>query len=103
MCFSIPPVSQVAKGVPMTYRLQLKQGLAVQDLKPAVVEVYDYYKPSRCSMVYAFWLNSWLNMPVKLTCCFHFQVTHLRPHTCLPVCDLCLISGYRMYEIKLLF
>uniref|UniRef100_UPI0013FD793C hypothetical protein n=1 Tax=Polaribacter sp. 20A6 TaxID=2687289 RepID=UPI0013FD793C len=36
----------VAKGVPMTYRLQLKQGLAVQDLKPAVVEVYDYYQPS---------------------------------------------------------
>ncbi|XP_026066431.1 alpha-2-macroglobulin-like protein 1 [Carassius auratus] len=36
----------VAKGVPMTYRIQLKQGLAVQDLKPAVVEVYDYYKPS---------------------------------------------------------
>ncbi|XP_026106556.1 alpha-2-macroglobulin-like protein 1 [Carassius auratus] len=36
----------VAKGVPMTYRLQLKQSLAVQDLKPAVVEVYDYYKPS---------------------------------------------------------
>ncbi|XP_026110622.1 alpha-2-macroglobulin-like [Carassius auratus] len=36
----------VPKGVPMTYRLQLKPGPAVQDLKPAVVEVYDYYQPS---------------------------------------------------------
>ncbi|XP_059415154.1 pregnancy zone protein-like [Carassius carassius] len=38
----------VPKDVPMTYSLQLKQGLAVQDLKPAVIEVYDYYQPSMC-------------------------------------------------------
>uniref|UniRef100_A0A673K8G3 Alpha-macroglobulin receptor-binding domain-containing protein n=1 Tax=Sinocyclocheilus rhinocerous TaxID=307959 RepID=A0A673K8G3_9TELE len=39
-------LKEVPKGVPMTYRLQLKQVLAVQNLKPAVVEVYDYYQPS---------------------------------------------------------
>uniref|UniRef100_A0A9J8BJW7 Alpha-2-macroglobulin-like protein 1 n=1 Tax=Cyprinus carpio carpio TaxID=630221 RepID=A0A9J8BJW7_CYPCA len=39
-------LKEVPKGVPMTYSLQLKQVLAVNDLKPAVVEVYDYYQPS---------------------------------------------------------
>uniref|UniRef100_A0A9J8CVP7 Alpha-2-macroglobulin-like n=1 Tax=Cyprinus carpio carpio TaxID=630221 RepID=A0A9J8CVP7_CYPCA len=39
-------LKEVPKGVPMTYSLQLKQVLAVKDLKPAVVEVYDYYQPS---------------------------------------------------------
>ncbi|KAL1279111.1 hypothetical protein QQF64_025784 [Cirrhinus molitorella] len=39
-------LKEVPKGVPMTYRLQLKQVVAVQNLKPAVVEVYDYYQPS---------------------------------------------------------
>ncbi|XP_026080573.1 alpha-2-macroglobulin-like protein 1 [Carassius auratus] len=39
-------LKEVPKGVPMTYRVQLKQVLAVQNLKPAVVEVYDYYQPS---------------------------------------------------------
>ncbi|XP_052429368.1 alpha-2-macroglobulin [Carassius gibelio] len=39
-------LKEVPKGVPMTYRLQLKQVLEVQNLKPAVVEVYDYYQPS---------------------------------------------------------
>lgn len=46
----IPSVSQVPKGVPMTYRMQLKPVLAVQNLKPAVVEVYDYYQPSMHSV-----------------------------------------------------
>ncbi|KAL1279110.1 hypothetical protein QQF64_025783 [Cirrhinus molitorella] len=40
---------KVPKGVPMTYRMQLKQVVAVQNLKPAVVEVYDYYQPSMYS------------------------------------------------------
>ncbi|XP_016105537.1 alpha-2-macroglobulin-like isoform X2 [Sinocyclocheilus grahami] len=39
-------LKEVPKGAPVTYRLQLKQVLAVQNLKPAVVEVYDYYQPS---------------------------------------------------------
>ncbi|XP_016359622.1 alpha-2-macroglobulin-like protein 1 isoform X2 [Sinocyclocheilus anshuiensis] len=39
-------LKEVPKGIPMTYRLQLKQVLAVQNFKPAVVEVYDYYQPS---------------------------------------------------------
>ncbi|ROJ08810.1 Alpha-1-inhibitor 3 [Anabarilius grahami] len=37
---------QVPKGVPMTYTLQLKQVLAVKNLKPAVINVYDYYQTS---------------------------------------------------------
>uniref|UniRef100_A0A672NJ38 Alpha-2-macroglobulin-like protein 1 n=1 Tax=Sinocyclocheilus grahami TaxID=75366 RepID=A0A672NJ38_SINGR len=39
-------LKEVPKGIPMTYRLQLKPVLAVQNFKPAVVEVYDYYQPS---------------------------------------------------------
>ncbi|KAK2917021.1 hypothetical protein Q8A67_001395 [Cirrhinus molitorella] len=39
-------LKEVSKGVPMTYRMQLKQVVAVQNPKPAVVEVYDYYQPS---------------------------------------------------------
>lgn len=42
-------VLQVPKGVPMTYSLLLKQILAVKNLKPAVISVYDYYQPSRLS------------------------------------------------------
>ncbi len=53
----LPSVSQVPKGVPMTYRMQLKPVLAVQNLKPAVVEVYDYYQPSMHSMTSCFWPN----------------------------------------------
>ncbi|XP_067226511.1 alpha-2-macroglobulin-like [Chanodichthys erythropterus] len=36
----------VPKGVPMTYTLQLNQVLAVKNLKPAVINVYDYYQTS---------------------------------------------------------
>ncbi|XP_073682425.1 alpha-2-macroglobulin-P-like [Garra rufa] len=39
-------LKEVPKGVPMSYRLQLKQVLAVQNLKPAVINVYDYYQTS---------------------------------------------------------
>ncbi|ROL50863.1 Alpha-2-macroglobulin-like protein 1 [Anabarilius grahami] len=39
-------LKEVPKGVPMTYTLQLKQVLAVKDLKPAVINVYDYYQTS---------------------------------------------------------
>ncbi|KAF4116471.1 alpha-2-macroglobulin-like [Onychostoma macrolepis] len=39
-------LKEVPKGVPMTYRMQLKQVLAVQNLKPAVLKVFDYYQPS---------------------------------------------------------
>ncbi|ROI15093.1 Alpha-2-macroglobulin [Anabarilius grahami] len=35
---------EVPKGVPMTYTLQLNQVLAVKNLKPAVINVYDYYQ-----------------------------------------------------------
>ncbi|RXN08318.1 alpha-2-macroglobulin-like isoform X2 [Labeo rohita] len=37
-------LKELPKGVPMSYRLQLKQVLAVQNLKPAVINVYDYYQ-----------------------------------------------------------
>jgi len=42
-------VSQVPKGVPMSYTLQLKQVLKVNNLKPAVINIYDYYEPSKLS------------------------------------------------------
>ncbi|CAM4320964.1 unnamed protein product [Leuciscus chuanchicus] len=39
-------LKEVPKGVPMSYTLQLKQVLAVKNLKPAVINVYDYYQTS---------------------------------------------------------
>ncbi|XP_073690843.1 alpha-2-macroglobulin-like [Garra rufa] len=39
-------LKEVPKGVPMSYRLQLKPVLTVQNLKPAVINVYDYYQTS---------------------------------------------------------
>ncbi|TRY74304.1 hypothetical protein DNTS_002941, partial [Danionella cerebrum] len=37
-------LKEVPKGVPLSYRMQLKRVVAVQNLKPAVVNVYDYYR-----------------------------------------------------------
>ncbi|CAM4320863.1 unnamed protein product [Leuciscus chuanchicus] len=37
-------LKEVPKGVPMSYTLLLKQFLAVENLKPAVISVYDYYQ-----------------------------------------------------------
>ncbi|RXN08345.1 alpha-2-macroglobulin-like isoform X2 [Labeo rohita] len=37
---------EVPKGVPMTYKLQLKQVIDVHSLRPAVINVYDYYQTS---------------------------------------------------------
>ncbi|XP_067280946.1 alpha-2-macroglobulin-like protein 1 [Pseudorasbora parva] len=39
-------LKEVPKGVPKTYTLQLKQVLAVKNLKPAVINIYDYYQTS---------------------------------------------------------
>ncbi|CAM4547116.1 unnamed protein product [Leuciscus chuanchicus] len=39
-------LKEVPKGVPMSYALQLKRVLDVKDLKPAVINVYDYYQTS---------------------------------------------------------
>ncbi|KAK7175530.1 hypothetical protein R3I93_002446 [Phoxinus phoxinus] len=39
-------LKEVPKGVPMSYTLELKQVLVVKDLKPAVINVYDYYQTS---------------------------------------------------------
>ncbi|XP_067293425.1 alpha-2-macroglobulin-like protein 1 [Pseudorasbora parva] len=39
-------LKEVLKGFPITYTLQLKRVLAVQNLKPAVIKVYDYYQTS---------------------------------------------------------
>ncbi|XP_043082079.1 alpha-2-macroglobulin-P-like [Puntigrus tetrazona] len=39
-------LKEVPKRVPLTYKLQLKSGLVVKNPKPAVITVYDYYKPS---------------------------------------------------------
>ncbi|KAG1966973.1 pregnancy zone protein [Pimephales promelas] len=40
-------LKEVPKGVPMSYTLQLNQVLAVENLKPAVIKVYDYYQTKR--------------------------------------------------------
>ncbi|XP_039541683.1 alpha-2-macroglobulin-like protein 1 [Pimephales promelas] len=39
-------LKEVPKGVPMSYTLQLNQVLKVNNLKPAVIHVYDYYQTS---------------------------------------------------------
>ncbi|XP_067293414.1 alpha-2-macroglobulin-like protein 1 [Pseudorasbora parva] len=39
-------LKEVLKGFPITYTLQLKRVLAVKNLKPAVIKVYDYYQTS---------------------------------------------------------
>ncbi|XP_075938143.1 alpha-2-macroglobulin-like [Anarhichas minor] len=39
-------ITQLLKEVPINYRLELIQELPVQNLKPAVVKIYDYYQPS---------------------------------------------------------
>ncbi|XP_077058470.1 pregnancy zone protein-like [Siphateles boraxobius] len=39
-------LKEVPKGVPMSYTLQLKRVLKVNNLKPAVINVYDYYQTS---------------------------------------------------------
>ncbi|KAK7134020.1 hypothetical protein R3I94_015770 [Phoxinus phoxinus] len=39
-------LKEVPKGVPVSYSLQLKQVHAVENLKPAVINVYDYYQTS---------------------------------------------------------
>ena len=37
---------QLKKGERMKYSLHLQQDYRVQNLKPAVVKIYDYYEPS---------------------------------------------------------
>ncbi|XP_073673331.1 alpha-2-macroglobulin-like isoform X2 [Garra rufa] len=39
-------LKEVPKNIPMSYRLQLKQGFHVRGLRPAVIRVYDYYQTS---------------------------------------------------------
>lgn len=78
---------QIPKGVPMSYTLLLKRVLAVENLKPAVINIYDYYQTSTLLSFYALlWLILLLNMIYLFL--FHFQVTRLRPPTCPPVHDV---------------
>ncbi|KAG5268327.1 hypothetical protein AALO_G00211350 [Alosa alosa] len=39
-------LSEVPKGLPISYQLTIRQDLPVNNLKPAVVKVYDYYQTS---------------------------------------------------------
>ncbi|XP_051966607.1 alpha-2-macroglobulin-like [Xyrauchen texanus] len=39
-------LKEVEKGFPMNYQIQLKQVVPVQNLKPAVIKIYDYYQTS---------------------------------------------------------
>ncbi|XP_019950602.2 alpha-2-macroglobulin-like isoform X1 [Paralichthys olivaceus] len=39
-------ISELPKGIPINYSLNLIQQLPVQNLKPAAVKLYDYYQPS---------------------------------------------------------
>ncbi|KAM8902765.1 alpha-1-macroglobulin-like [Spinachia spinachia] len=45
-------VSELEKHVPIHYTLDLIQELQVQNLKPAVVKIYDYYQPSETSRTF---------------------------------------------------
>ncbi|XP_068074598.2 alpha-2-macroglobulin-like protein 1 [Danio rerio] len=37
-------LQEVPKGVPVTFSIQLTRAVAVQNLKPAVINIYDYYQ-----------------------------------------------------------
>ncbi|XP_032446250.1 murinoglobulin-2-like isoform X2 [Xiphophorus hellerii] len=37
---------ELQRGVPINHSLELQQELPVQNLKPAVIKIYDYYQPS---------------------------------------------------------
>ncbi|XP_051522154.1 alpha-2-macroglobulin-P-like [Myxocyprinus asiaticus] len=39
-------LKELEKNIPMNYQIQLKQVVPVQNLKPAVIKVYDYYQTS---------------------------------------------------------
>lgn len=78
--------SQVPKGVPMSYTLQLNQVLAVENLKPAVIKVYDYYQTSMLSNRALLWLISLRT--IWLILFLLFQVIRLRLPTHPPVHDL---------------
>lgn len=40
-------VLQLPKDIPINHRLELRQEFLVENLKAAVVEIYDYYQPSK--------------------------------------------------------
>ncbi|MCX7557848.1 hypothetical protein OS187_13710, partial [Xanthomonadaceae bacterium JHOS43] len=39
-------IQELPKGIPINHSLELIQEVPVQNLKPAVVKIYDYYQPS---------------------------------------------------------
>ncbi|XP_055022853.1 alpha-2-macroglobulin-like isoform X3 [Boleophthalmus pectinirostris] len=39
-------IKELSKDVPVSFRLRLVEEIQVQNLKPAVVRIYDYYQPS---------------------------------------------------------
>ncbi|XP_026166070.1 LOW QUALITY PROTEIN: alpha-2-macroglobulin-like [Mastacembelus armatus] len=48
-------LTELTKDVPVDHQLELIQELSVEKLKPAVVKIYDYYKPSdRAETEYSF-------------------------------------------------
>ncbi|XP_026169896.1 alpha-2-macroglobulin-like [Mastacembelus armatus] len=48
-------LTELTKNVPVDHQLELIQELSVEKLKPAVVKIYDYYKPSdRAETEYSF-------------------------------------------------
>ncbi|XP_045897240.1 pregnancy zone protein-like, partial [Micropterus dolomieu] len=40
-------ITELTKDIPINHSLDLLQELPVQNLKPAVVKIYDYYQPSK--------------------------------------------------------
>ena len=38
---------ELPKDIPINHSLELVQEVQVQNLKPAVVKIYDYYQPSK--------------------------------------------------------
>ncbi|XP_051813509.1 alpha-2-macroglobulin-like [Acanthochromis polyacanthus] len=39
-------IRELAQSTPVSYTLELREDIPVQNLKPAVVKIYDYYQPS---------------------------------------------------------
>jgi len=76
----------------MSYTLQLKQVFAVKNIKPAVINVYDYYQTSTLSSQSLTDLAEFTIEHDLINCMFLFQVIRLRRPTRLLVSDFVSLS-----------
>ena len=69
--------NQLSKDIAINHSLELIQELPVQNLKPAVVKIYDYYQPSKSDTHILSGVNwdqtqwTWMNEHINLWMSFH--------------------------------